>query len=200
MLVLVIIILHLAYLHSEGSSNPVARLSVLEKSHFYYYYSYKDLYFFLVTIFFLFLTVFLFPNVFNHPDNFNEANPLVTPSHIVPEWYFLPFYAISRAIPNKLLGVLAMLLSIIFLFVLPFLSKISNLIESNFQNLILSLFFYILLLCFLVLGYLGSMPAEAPYVFMSQFFTALYFFNFTLPTFSSFYYNIYKKFSNKYLY
>lgn len=119
----------------------------------------------------------MYPNVFNHPDNFIEANPLTTPAHIVPEWYFLPFYAILRAVPNKLLGVIAMAASLIVLFILPLAAKRWALSKNNYDAA-LNLFFFTLLFCFLSLGYLGSMPAEEPYVALSRGFTALYFLSF----------------------
>lgn len=191
LLVLLLIVLHIVLLHSHGSNNPTTRLTLIEKTHFYYYFVYKDLFFFLIVCLFLTIYVFLYPNAFNHPDNFIEADPLVTPAHIVPEWYFLPFYAILRAIPNKLMGVLAMLASLLVLFILPFITKVDFGSFNRFDKL-LDVFFFGLLFCYMMLGYLGSMPAEAPYVAMSQFFTALYFALFLIPVFGSKAANIYK--------
>lgn len=182
--ILLLIIVHIAFLHKEGSSNPYSRLTSVEKEQFYYYFVYKDLAFFFTICLVLSIVVFLYPNAFNHPDNFNEANPLVTPTHIVPEWYFLPFYAILRAVPNKLLGVAAMGLSIVVLFLLP-LSKMSF-SWYNVSNAVLEGFFYIFVFCFVMLGYLGSMPAEAPYVAVSQFMTVLYFILCSVPIFIDF--------------
>jgi ubiquinol-cytochrome c reductase cytochrome b subunit len=178
--VIILVIYHLAVLHKEGSSNPFGPLKEIEKLHFYYYFVFKDLFFFFLVCLYLFFIVFLHPNNFNHPDNFNEANPLITPTHIVPEWYFLPFYAILRAIPNKLLGVIAMLFAIVCLFSLPFLAKFDY-YNFNFSDSGYKLFFFGLLFSFLVLGYLGAMPAVAPFVSMSQRFTAFYFILFFLP-------------------
>jgi hypothetical protein len=128
----------------------------------------------------LFYGALLTPNALNHPDNFVEANALVTPTHIVPEWYFLPFYAILRAIPNKLFGVLAMVAAIICLFALPLMRKV-NFLSYNIADVALEIYFYGFLFCYAVLGYLGSMPAEAPYVFAAQVFTIFYFLLFFVP-------------------
>jgi ubiquinol-cytochrome c reductase cytochrome b subunit len=111
-----------------------------------------------------------------HPDNYIEANPMVTPAHIVPEWYFLPFYAILRAIPDKLGGVLFMFGAIAVLFVLPWLDR-SPVRSSQFRP-IFKIFFWILLLDCILLGYLGAMPAEGIYVTLSRIATAYYFFHF----------------------
>lgn len=122
---------------------------------------------------------FYLPNLLGHPDNYIQANPLVTPEHIVPEWYFLPFYAILRAVPHKLGGVLAMLASIIILFFLP---KFDNF--RIFTSVKASFFFYLNFVFFissvLVLGWVGGMPAEEPFVFVGRiagFFYFLYFVN-----------------------
>jgi ubiquinol-cytochrome c reductase cytochrome b subunit len=177
-IILAVIFVHIALLHRAGSSNPSLKLKGgLDKVSFYYYFFYKDLQFFLVVLLGLFVMVFLYPNALNHPDNFNEANPMVTPTHIVPEWYFLPFYAILRSIPNKLFGVLAMALSLIFLFALPLLSSFKSrefsLVEEAAEP-----FFYIFVYSFIMLGYLGSMPAEQPYVLSSQIMVLVYFLSF----------------------
>lgn len=119
----VLVILHLALLHDSGSNNPLGINSSQDKINFYPYFLIKDIFTFLIIIFFYFVFVFYFPDALGHSDNYIEANPLSTPAHIVPEWYFLPFYAILRSIPDKLLGVLAMFSSIFVLFFLPLLDK-----------------------------------------------------------------------------
>jgi quinol-cytochrome oxidoreductase complex cytochrome b subunit len=111
-----------------------------------------------------------------HTDNYIPANPLVTPTHIVPEWYFLPFYAILRSIPDKLFGVLGMLGSIIILVLLPFMFKF-EVRSLYFRPLSRVFFWFFLAVCFL-LGWLGSMPAVEPFVLISQFVTFFYFFSF----------------------
>jgi quinol-cytochrome oxidoreductase complex cytochrome b subunit len=111
---------HIALLHIEGSSNPLGVCADSNLIPFYPYYYLKDLFglmcFFVVYAY----LVFFNPNLLGHPDNYIKANSLVTPTHIVPEWYFLPFYAILRAIPHKAQGVLAMVASLLIYFILPF--------------------------------------------------------------------------------
>ena len=120
--IVALVIAHLAVLHDEGSNNPISVDKTVDTVSFYPYFYVKDLFFF-----FFFLSLFLFfitfhPNVLGHSDNYIPANALVTPAHIVPEWYFLPFYAVLRSIPDKLLGVIAMFLAIVALALLPFLN------------------------------------------------------------------------------
>jgi len=110
------VILHLVALHEKGSNNPLGTNSNIDKIPFHPYYSFKDIYGGCVVLVVFFLFVYYFPNLLSHPDNYIEANSLVTPSHIVPEWYFLYAYAILRAFPNKLGGVIALLASILVLF------------------------------------------------------------------------------------
>ena len=113
-----------------------------------------------------------------HPDNYIPANPLVTPAHIVPEWYFLPFYAILRAVPDKLGGVLAMFGAIVVLFILPWLDR-QPIRSSNFRPLY-KMFFWVLFADCILLGYLGAMPAEGIYVVLSRIATGYYFFHFLI--------------------
>lgn len=121
-------LLHLVLLHQQGSNNPLGISSVYDKLPFYPYFYVKDLFaFFLFVLFFSFFVVYA-PNLLGHPDNYIEANPLVTPAHIVPEWYFLPFYAILRTIPDKLGGVVLRGLAIAILAVLPVVDT------SNFRS------------------------------------------------------------------
>jgi len=174
LILLVLIFIHIALLHKDGSFNPAGRGLLGPKVNFMYFFYYKDMFFFFAVLLALFYYALLFPNSLNHPDNFIEANPLVTPTHIVPEWYFLPFYAILRAIPNKLFGVLAMIAAIACLFALPF-SKRVGFLGFSLTGVIFELYFYCFLFCYAVLGYLGSMPAEAPYVYAAQLFTVFYF-------------------------
>jgi len=133
----------------------------------------------------LFAFVFVFawfvlflPDYLGHADNFIEANPLVTPPHIVPEWYFLPFYAILRAIPDKLGGVIAMFAAIAILAFIPWLDR--SPVRSTKYRPIYKWFFWLFLFSCLALGYLGSKPAEGIYVFWARIFTAYYFAHFLL--------------------
>lgn len=117
-----LVALHLHLLHLSGSSNPIGQNASPSKIFFTPYYIVKDLYGVLLFLIFFTLFVFFYPNILGHSDNYIPANPLVTPAHIVPEWYFLPFYAVLRSIPDKLLGVIALAACIIILYFLPFIS------------------------------------------------------------------------------
>ena len=116
-------LLHLALLHLDGSTNPLGLEDTYDVIPFYPYFLTKDIFGFLIFLFVFSYLVFFEPNLLGHPDNYIRANPLVTPPHIVPEWYFLPFYAILRAVPSKLGGVVAMGAAILILFLLPTLDK-----------------------------------------------------------------------------
>jgi ubiquinol-cytochrome c reductase cytochrome b subunit len=116
------------------------------------------------------------PNYLGHPDNYNKANPLVTPAHIVPEWYLLPFYAILRAIPSKLGGVIAMFGSIAVLFLVPWLD--TSKVRSAAYRPLYKQFFWIFALVCIGLGYLGSQPPEGGYVIAARILTAYYFLHF----------------------
>ena len=120
--------------------------------------------------------VFYSPNVLGHSDNYIEANPLVTPAHIVPEWYLLPFYAILRSVPDKLLGVVAMFASIFILIILPWLD--TSKIRSAIFRPIYKQLYWILVLDVLILGYMGAMPAEGTYLLIARVATAYYFIHF----------------------
>lgn len=112
-------VLHILFLHETGSRNPLGINSDREKVSFHSYYSFKDLFGFVFALFFLFMLVFISPFLLGDPENFVPANPLVTPVHIQPEWYFLFAYAILRSIPNKLGGVVGLVISLLILFILP---------------------------------------------------------------------------------
>ncbi|MBP7190663.1 MAG: cytochrome b, partial [Rickettsiaceae bacterium] len=145
---------------------------------FHPYYTVKDFVGF--GVYFLIFAYFIFyePNYLGHPDNYIPANPLVTPAHIVPEWYFLPFYAILRAVPSKLGGVITMFSAIIVLFFLPWLDK--SPVRSNNYRPINRIAFFILIVDCLVLGYLGAQPAEEPFITMSRICAAYYFLHFLI--------------------
>lgn len=170
-----VVLLHLVALHTSGSNNPSGVEIKTKKDiiSFHPYFTIKDMVgfvaFFLVFGYFL----FFYPNSLGHPDNYIEANPMVTPAHIVPEWYFLPFYAILRAVPDKLGGVIAMFGAIALLFALPFLDK--SPIKSGAYRPLFKKFFYVFILNFVFLGWLGQAPAEGWYVLASQFATLYYY-------------------------
>ncbi len=170
-----VVMLHLVALHQHGSNNPLGidAKGKQDKIPFHPYYTAKD--FFGFGVFFLLFSWFIFfmPNVLGHADNYIPANPMVTPAHIVPEWYFLPFYAILRAIPDKLGGVLAMFASLLVLFVLPWLDS-SKVRSGNFRPMFKPFFWLFAVNC-IALGYLGAMPAEGWYVIWSRICTTYYF-------------------------
>src|SRR5581483_2631033 len=142
-----LIFMHLWALHIPGSNNPLGiEATAADKIPFHPYYTAKDTFGIGAFLLFYFAVVFWAPNALGEPDNYNMANPLVTPPHIVPEWYFLPFYAILRAIPNKLIGVLAMFGSILVLFVLPWLDT-SRIRSANFRPVYRVLFWVFLADC-----------------------------------------------------
>jgi Cytochrome b subunit of the bc complex len=129
----------------------------------------------------LFLIIFAFfvfysPNILGHADNYIEANPLVTPAHIVPEWYLLPFYAILRSVPDKLLGVIAMFASIFVLVILPWLD--TSKVRSAIFRPIYKQFYWFLVADVLILGYMGAMPAEGTYLLIARVATTYYFVHF----------------------
>lgn len=159
-------ILHLAALHQYGSNNPLGVNASVDKISFYPYFYVKDLVGWIAFGIFFSVFVFYAPNVLGHPDNYIPANPMSTPAHIVPEWYFLPVYAILRSIPNKLGGVLAIALVFVCLFALPFINT-SYVRSSSFRPLQAKAFWLLVADC-LLLGWLGSQPVEAPYVTIGQ--------------------------------
>jgi ubiquinol-cytochrome c reductase cytochrome b subunit len=170
-----VVVLHIVALHKVSSNNPlgVEMKSPKDSIPFHPYYTVKD--FFGIGVFLIVFMGFVFfaPNYMGHPLNYVPANPLVTPPHIVPEWYFLPFYAILRSIPDKLLGVIAMFASILILFVLPWLDT-SKVRSARFRPVYKQLFWVFLADCIL-LGWVGAMPAEGHYLVIGRFATAYYF-------------------------
>lgn len=165
--------LHLITLHANKSNNPLGVMSHLDRLPFHPYFTTKDLYGMVLFLIVLSTFVFFFPNYLGHSDNYINANPLVTPSHIVPEWYFLPFYAILRSIPHKLGGVIAMLLSIVILYLLPYLNT-SNVRSVAFRPLYKKGFWFLAVSC-IILGWIGGSPVESPYYEIGQIATVFYF-------------------------
>ena len=173
-----VVVLHIVALHVHGSNNPtgVEVKSRRDTIPFHPYYTVKDFLGFGVFFGVFFYFVFFDPNRLGHPDNYIRANPLVTPSHIVPEWYFLPFYAILRSVPDKLGGVVAMFGAIAALFVLPYLDR-SPIKSANYRPLF-RIFTVMLWLVVVGLGYIGAQPAEEPYTTIGQVLSILYFAHF----------------------
>jgi ubiquinol-cytochrome c reductase cytochrome b subunit len=167
-------LVHLALLHMDGSSNPLGVDSSSDKIPFYPYFYVKDLFGFLLLMIFFMAFVFFYPNTLGHPDNYIPANPMVTPPHIVPEWYFLPFYAILRSIPHKLGGVVAMIAAIAGLALLPYIN--SSEVRSSAFRPIFRKFFWLFVVDCLILGWIGQNVVEYPFVEVGQLATAFYFF------------------------
>jgi quinol-cytochrome oxidoreductase complex cytochrome b subunit len=172
--------LHLISLHKFGSNNPegidVDKTSGKDTIPFHPYYTVKD--FFGLGVFFIIFAfvVFFYPNIFGEPDNYIPADPLVTPPHIVPEWYFLPFYAILRSIPNKFLGVIAMFGAIFVLFVLPWLD--THKVRSAKYRPWFKMMFWPFVMNAFVLGWVGANPPEGSFILIGQCATFYYFFSF----------------------
>jgi len=164
---------HLLSLHTHGSNNPLGITGNLDRIPFHPYFVFKDLVTVLFFIFALSFFVFYAPNAMGHPDNYIMANPMQTPASIVPEWYLLPYYAILRSIPNKLLGVVAMFASLLILIAMPFLDT-SRVRGSQFRP-IMRFMFWIFSANFFILMWIGSQHPESPFLEIGQFSTFLYF-------------------------
>ncbi|MDX5362471.1 MAG: cytochrome b N-terminal domain-containing protein [Alphaproteobacteria bacterium] len=174
-----VVVLHIWALHVPGNNNPLG-IDVKDPKQdavpFHPYYTVKDAFALVVFVIVFAFFVFYMPNYMGHPDNYVEANPLVTPAHIVPEWYFLPFYAILRAVPDKLGGVLLMFGAIAVLFIVPWLDT-SKVRSATFRP-IYKQFFWLLVIDCIVLGYVGSRPAEGVWIIIGRIATAYYFLHF----------------------
>jgi len=166
-------LVHLILLHQNGSTNPLGIESNVDKISFYPYFYVKDLLGFVVLMAIFTFFVYFQPNTLGHPDNYIPANPMVTPAHIVPEWYFLPFYAVLRSIPDKLGGVAAMGGAIVMLLLMPWLNT-SEVRSSTFRPIYRKIFWFVLA-DFLILGWIGQNEVETPYVEVGQLATVIYF-------------------------
>nr|YP_010987583.1 cytochrome b [Bledius obscurus]WON65989.1 cytochrome b [Bledius obscurus] len=173
-IVLALIMIHLLFLHQTGSNNPLGTNSNLDKIFFHPYFSLKDIFGYVIMLMILIMLTLINPYMLGDPDNFIPANPLSTPIHIQPEWYFLFAYAILRSIPNKLGGVMALIFSIAILFILPF-TNIKNMQSNQFYPINKSLFWFLLAII-LLLTWIGARPVEDPYILIGQILTFLYFF------------------------
>nr|YP_009730963.1 cytochrome b [Darevskia saxicola]QBA55860.1 cytochrome b [Darevskia saxicola] len=169
---------HLLFLHETGSNNPAGLNSNTDKIPFHPYYSYKDLLGALMMLLGLLLLALFSPNLLGDPENFSPANPLVTPPHIKPEWYFLFAYAILRSIPNKLGGVLALLFSILILLIMP-LTHLSKQRTLSYRPLSQTLF-WLLISDIIILTWIGGQPVEHPFIIIGQLASAFYFLIFLL--------------------
>ncbi len=187
-LIVGVVIMHIWALHTKGSSNPKGidvKKGTADTIPFHPYYSIKDLFGLGVFVVVFAVFVFYFPNLMSHPDNYIQANPMSTPPHIVPEWYFLPYYAILRSatfdiwfIPAKLIGVVLMFGSILILFLVPWLDR--SPVRSARYRPIHRQFFWLLFIDCLVLGWIGANAPEPPYLYIGQVATLYYFLHFIL--------------------
>lgn len=177
-LIVGVVVLHLVALHEHGSNNPLGidKKGPQDSIPFHPYYTVKDM--FGLGVFLLVYCGFVFfaPDFFGEPDNYIKANPMVTPAHIVPEWYFLPFYAILRSMPSKLGGVLLMFASVGLLFFLPWLDR-AKVRSARFRPLY-RVFFWLFVIDCLVLGWAGGSPAEGLYIWVARLGTSYYFLHF----------------------
>nr|YP_010946477.1 cytochrome b [Chorisoserrata biceps]WGO57195.1 cytochrome b [Chorisoserrata biceps] len=166
------VMIHLMFLHQTGSNNPMGLNSNIDKIPFHPYFTIKDILGFMIMLSILIILSLSEPYLLGDPDNFIPANPLVTPVHIQPEWYFLFAYAILRSIPNKLGGVIALILSIAVLFIMP-------LYKKKFQSLqfypINQMMFWFMLNMVIMLTWIGARPVEQPYIITGQMLTIMYF-------------------------
>ena len=170
-----VVILHIWALHVTGNNNPTG-IEVKDSKDtisFHPYYTVKDLFAYVVFLLMFCYFIFYNPNILGHPDNYIEADPMLTPAHIVPEWYLLPFYAILRAVPDKLMGVLLMFGSIVVLFFLPWLDTMK--VKSARYRPLYKIFFLFFVIFCLLLGYLGAKLPEGIYLFLSRVSTIYYF-------------------------
>nr|AQM57888.1 cytochrome b [Dendrolimus kikuchii] len=179
--------IHLLFLHQTGSNNPLGINSNLDKIPFHPFFTYKDILGFMILLFFLIMLTLINPYLLGDPDNFIPANPLVTPIHIQPEWYFLFAYAILRSIPNKLGGVIALIMSILILIILPltFNKKMQG-IQFYPINQIM---FWMMIIIIILLTWIGARPVENPYIITGQLLTVFYFSYFILTPIISLYWD-----------
>nr|UEN66872.1 cytochrome b [Diaethria gabaza eupepla] len=183
--VLMLTMIHLLFLHQTGSNNPLGINSNMDKIPFHPYFTFKDLIGFIILILLLTLLTLINPYLLGDPDNFIPANPLVTPIHIQPEWYFLFAYAILRSIPNKLGGVIALVMSILILIILPF--TFNKKIQGIQFYPINQILFWILITIIILLTWIGARSVEIPYILTGQLLTIFYFLYFILnPILSKF--------------
>nr|AAL83582.1 cytochrome b [Sonora semiannulata] len=165
--------IHIMLLHTDGSSNPLGTNSDIDKIPFHPYHTYKDTLMLMSMITLMFMIMSFTPNIFNDPENFSKANPLVTPQHIKPEWYFLFAYGILRSIPNKLGGTIALVLSVTILMTMPF-THTSYIRSMTFRPL-MQLVFWAMISTFIMMTWTATKPVEPPFILISQMTTILYF-------------------------
>jgi len=174
-IILYISLIHISILHEAGSTNPLGIPSIYENIPFTPYYTLKDALSILVIIFIILYINYKYPDILGHTINYQIANFLVTPPHIVPEWYLLFFYAVLRSIPNKLLGLLAFIISIVVLILMPYIMKHSIIRSGSFRPLY-KLCFWLLLVTCILLSWIGGIPVIEPFLTIGRLLSILYFF------------------------
>nr|YP_009480317.1 cytochrome b [Ornithodoros savignyi]AIZ58735.1 cytochrome b [Ornithodoros savignyi]AIZ58748.1 cytochrome b [Ornithodoros savignyi] len=172
-ILLMMIMVHITLLHETGSSNPLGISNNIDKIPFHPYFTIKDTMGILMMIIILIPLISISPYIFFDTENFSSANPLITPPHIQPEWYFLFAYAILRSIPNKLGGVMALIMSILILTILPL--TVNPKFKSLSMNPAKKFAFWIFVNTFILLTYIGACPVETPFIIMGQILTIMYF-------------------------
>nr|AII02480.1 cytochrome b [Noctua pronuba] len=180
-IILMMTMIHLLFLHQTGSNNPLGMNSNLDKIPFHPFFTFKDLIGFIILLFLLTILTLTNPYLLGDPDNFIPANPLVTPVHIQPEWYFLFAYAILRSIPNKLGGVIALVMSILILIILPF--TFNKKIQGIQFYPINQILFWTMVTIVILLTWIGARPVEDPYIITGQLLTVFYFSYFIINPF-----------------
>nr|YP_008757766.1 cytochrome b [Eurema hecabe]AGG39637.1 cytochrome b [Eurema hecabe] len=172
-IIMMMTMIHLLFLHQTGSNNPLGINSNIDKIPFHPYFTFKDLIGFIILLFILIILSLTNPYMLGDPDNFIPANPLVTPIHIQPEWYFLFAYAILRSIPNKLGGVIALIMSILILIILPF--TFNKKIQGIQFYPLNQINFWIMVSTIILLTWIGARPVEVPFILTGQILTVMYF-------------------------
>nr|YP_009935236.1 cytochrome b [Metschnikowia hibisci]QNS23175.1 cytochrome b [Metschnikowia hibisci] len=168
-----LVVMHLMALHMHGSSNPVGMTGNLDRMPMHSYFMFKDLMTVFVFLLMFSLFVFFSPNTLGHSDNYMPGNPMVTPASMVPEWYLLPFYAMLRSMPDKLGGVMAMFAALLMLLMLPMTDR--SIMRGNTFKVMSKFSFYLFVFNFLLLGNLGQLHVEVPFIVLGQFATFYYF-------------------------
>nr|AHA52524.1 cytochrome b [Eumacrocentrus sp. QL-2013] len=186
-ILLMMVIIHLMYLHETGSNNPLGLNSNFYKIKFHNYFTLKDLLGYLIILLIYMYIILEIPYILGDSENFLMANSMITPIHIQPEWYFLFAYTILRSIPNKLSGVIALLMSILILLIIPFMNN------HNFQSLtfypLSQMIFWFFFFNMIMLTWMGSQPVEFPYIILSQIFMILYFLYFYIDFIMKFFWD-----------
>ncbi len=175
-IIIFFVILHLFFLHEKGSNNPLGLSSIYDKIIFHPYFVFKDVFgFFLFFIFFLIIGL-VFPYIFIDVENFISSNPLVTPVHIQPEWYFLFAYTVLRSVPRKIGGVIALIISVMVLYFLPFF--LNHRFRRTFFYFFVKVIFWYFVINWILLTWIGACVVELPYIVIGIFFRVFYFFLF----------------------